>query len=196
MIDETRDEQLFRKLLKVTRMTRMKMGGGCHRGQGMPGHGEVGPHGIRFMGHGPLVPPEMMENDRPGEDGPHHEGCHGMGMHGHRAPLSRERILSVIADAQDGIHQKEIAEQLHINPSSTSEFIDRLEDDGYLERRTDPDDKRATLLYLTEKGQARAAEVKDERAEGMRDIFSSLSEEEKETLNSLLDKILLADTDI
>lgn len=144
------------------------------------------------------------------EDGPHHgpgpEGCghRGRGFGGPgpgprppfgrpgmgRRPMGRERILVILADYPDGVHQKDIMEQAGIGPSSLSELIDKLESDGYIERKTDPADKRATLLFLTEKGQARAAEVEDERNEMFKDMFKNLTDEEKQTFSDLLDKII------
>ena len=47
-----------------------------------------------------------------------------------------------------------------------------------------------TLLFLTEKGQARALEVEDERNEFFFGIFSKLTEEEKQTLSDIMDKLL------
>ena len=54
----------------------------------------------------------------------------------------------------------------------------------------------ATLLFLTELGQARAAEVEDERQEMFRGIFDRLSAEEKQTLAELLDKLLAAEGEV
>ena len=150
-----------------------------------PPFGEHGP-----CGHRPPEPPF-------GEHGPHGhrppEPPFGHGPHGFRPPLSRERLLVVMAENSDGIRQKDLMEKLHIGQSSTSELINKLEDDGYIERKVDESDKRATLLFLTEKGQARAAEVADERAAMFEDVFSKLTDEEKQTLSDLLDKLLAED---
>ena len=116
----------------------------------------------------------------------------GHRRHGHRRhdPLSRERLLVVIDHHPDGIRQKALAEKLGIGQSSVSELVNKLEYDGYLQRKIDPSDKRATLLFLTELGQARAAEVADERQKLFQNLFSSITEEEKEVLSGLLDKLL------
>ena len=66
---------------------------------------------------------EGMHSRRP-------EHCRKRG-HGPRM-LPRERILLILAEApEDGIHQKDIAEKIRINPSSLSEAIDKLESDGF-----------------------------------------------------------------
>ena len=107
-----------------------------------------------------------------------------------RPPLSREHLLVIISKYPDGVRQKTIAERAGIRQSSASELINKLESTGYIDRKVDPDDKRATLLTLTEKGQARAAEVEDERKAMFEGIFAKLTDEEKETLSQLLDKLL------
>ena len=54
----------------------------------------------------------------------------------------------------------------------------------------DPEDKRATLITLTEVGKARAYELEDERHERFAKIFEPLTEKEKEQLLKLLEKVL------
>lgn len=115
------------------------------------------------------------------------EHCRKRG-HGPRM-LPRERILLILAGApEDGIHQKDIAEQIRINPSSLSEAIDKLESDGYVVRDVDPEDRRSTKIRLTEKGSARACEVEDMHKERMEKLFANLTDEEQDQLLTLLDK--------
>ena len=46
------------------------------------------------------------------------------------------------------------------------------------------------MLKLTEMGAVRAEEIRSEREEFLDEFFSKLSEEEKQTLSDLLDKLL------
>jgi DNA-binding MarR family transcriptional regulator len=59
----------------------------------------------------------------------------------------------------DGSRLTELAERAQITKQSMSYLVDHLERCGYLERRSDPTDRRATLICLTERGwaQIRAA---------------------------------------
>ena len=66
----------------------------------------------------------------------------------------------------------------------------RLEQDGFLTRETDGNDRRAVLLKLTEAGQQRADELRAERDGWLDELFSGLTEEEKQTLSDLLDKLI------
>ena len=96
----------------------------------------------------------------------------------------------MILDYEDGVRQKVLAEEMRSNPSSTSELISKLESEGYVARTVDPDDKRATLISLTEVGRARAYELEDERNERFANVFGALTEKEKEQLLKLLEKIM------
>ena len=104
--------------------------------------------------------------------------------------MSREHLLVIISEFPKGVRQKELAEKAGITASSTSEVVSRLEDDGYLIRTIDESDRRATVLKLTEMGAVRAEEIRNEREEFLDEFFSKLTEEEKQTLSDLLDKLL------
>ena len=60
---------------------------------------------------------------------------------------------------------------------------------GYIERKVDESDRRATLIFLTEKGEARANEIRDQREHRFDRLFGELSAEEKEQLLTLLRKM-------
>ena len=151
-----------------------------HRARAM--HGGCGP---KHMPHGPYGP-----GCRQG--GPRHMPMPGMPVPPMPRPmLGRERLLVLIGKSEGGVRQKDLLEKVHIGAPAMSELINKLEDDGYIVRTVDPADRRATLLSLTEKGAARAAEVEDERALRFKSAFTALSDEEKEALSAILDKLLL-----
>ena len=52
----------------------------------------------------------------------------------------------------DGLRLKDLATRAGITPQSMGQFVDELEDLGYVERRSDPDDRRAKRIHLTRKG--------------------------------------------
>lgn len=175
---EINDQELMHKLMKTVKGLHKRvhgsgpMGGKCH-------HHEHGPNGQGCPMHGGMGPGMMM--------GRHHMppfAKPGLG-HGH----SREHLLVLIGKHPDGIRQKELAEGFGINQSSTSKLVSKLEDDGYLKREVDPKDKRATLLFLTDLGKARAAEVEDAQKTMFEGLFKNLTAEEKQTFGDLLDKI-------
>jgi MarR family transcriptional regulator for hemolysin len=49
----------------------------------------------------------------------------------------------------EGLKQAELADMLDIQPITLTRLVDRLCDSGLIERRADPDDRRAKRLFLT-----------------------------------------------
>lgn len=163
------NEELFHKMMRFSRDAHMK------RFRPEPGAGDE-------RGPLPPMPPHCGK-------GPHGKGPHGpCGRHGRG--MSRERLLVLLAQRPEGMWQKDLAWEADINASSASELIGRLEQDGYLTREADENDRRAVLLKLTEAGAQRAAEIRAEREGFLESLFAKLSQEEKETLSELLDKLL------
>jgi MarR family transcriptional regulator for hemolysin len=52
-------------------------------------------------------------------------------------------------DRSEGLKQSELAEILDLQPISLTRLLDRLAENGLIERRADPNDRRANRLYLT-----------------------------------------------
>jgi MarR family transcriptional regulator for hemolysin len=52
-------------------------------------------------------------------------------------------------DRFEGLKQSELAEMLDLQPISLTRLLDRLSDSGLIERRSDPNDRRAKRLFLT-----------------------------------------------
>lgn len=178
MKEPTLNETLFKKLMHTHRKLRRSMGivHGRHP-RFMPKHDSPEGCGDPPFGRFPI---HCMSFDNP--DG--HMNVP------HRPPLSREHILETLSGKEDGMRQKDIRDELNLQPSTVSEFIGQLERDGYVTRTIDPTDKRATLIKLTEMGSARADELQDERDERFASLFTNLSEDEKNQLAGLLTKLI------
>jgi MarR family transcriptional regulator, transcriptional regulator for hemolysin len=52
-------------------------------------------------------------------------------------------------DRFEGLNQSELAEMLDLQPITLTRLLDKLCDSGLIERRPDPDDRRAKRLFLT-----------------------------------------------
>lgn len=96
------------------------------------------------------------------------------------------RILALLA-LKDGIVSRQISQILDIRPSSLNESLGRLEARGLIERRKSESDGRRVEVYLTEAGRdaAKALEARDPSA-----MFDCLTDEEREQLGMLLDKVI------
>lgn len=51
-------------------------------------------------------------------------------------------------DRNEGLKQTELADILDLQPISLTRLLDRLAENGLIERRADPNDRRANRLYL------------------------------------------------
>jgi MarR family transcriptional regulator for hemolysin len=52
-------------------------------------------------------------------------------------------------DLSEGLKQSELAELLDLQPITLTRLLDRLAHNGLIERRADPNDRRANRLFLT-----------------------------------------------
>ncbi len=66
---------------------------------------------------------------------------------------SQWRLLAHLG-RNDGMQQKQLARILDVTAITLTGLLDRMERDGWIERRDDPDDRRAKRIYLTPKVEA------------------------------------------
>lgn len=94
---------------------------------------------------------------------------------------SQARVLGQI-NMNQGINQKGLADRLEVENMTLTRLIDKLEDSGFVERRADPNDRRAWRLYLT----AAAQPILDEMwvvAEEIHDeAFAGLTAQQRDAL--------------
>ena len=67
---------------------------------------------------------------------------------------------------QEGLNQAALAEQMDLQPISLARLLDRLQSQDLIERRENPADRRAYLLYLTTAGR-RLVDDLDDGGEGV-----------------------------
>jgi len=58
-------------------------------------------------------------------------------------------VLLARLERFEGLKQSELAEMLDLQPITVTRLLDRLCDNGLIERRADPTDRRAKRLFLT-----------------------------------------------
>ena len=69
-------------------------------------------------------------------------------LEGSSLTLAQARAL-VYAARHEGIRQSHLAEMLEILPITLTRLIDQLVEDGFVERRPDPNDRRAHQIFIT-----------------------------------------------
>ena len=93
------------------------------------------------------------------------------------------RILTALR-RMNTVSQKELGFILDIRPQSLGELLQKLESNGYIERKRSPTDKRALIVELTEKGESFQLRKPD-----YEELFADLSDPEREILRKALLKI-------
>lgn len=93
----------------------------------------------------------------------------------------------------EGLKQSELAEMCDLQPISLTRLIDRLCDNGLIERRSDPNDRRAKRLFLT----PAARPVLDALSELGKDLMAGvLAGIDAEARDALLANLLILKTNL
>jgi DNA-binding MarR family transcriptional regulator len=89
----------------------------------------------------------------------------------------------------EGAQQKELADVMDITPITLTGLLDRLERDGWVERRGDPADRRAKRVYLTDKVEPVTKSIRKIGSEVRHQALEGLDEAEQTQLMHLLQRI-------
>lgn len=97
----------------------------------------------------------------------------------YRSGLTQAQVRTLIhLGRNEGTNQARLAAILEVQPITLARTLDRLEADGWLERRPDPLDRRAFTLHLLEKAAPVLEEVREMAMSLRGDILKSLTAEE------------------
>lgn len=97
-------------------------------------------------------------------------------------------ILRRLAQSS-GLSQRELAARLHMHASRLVGVVDEMEKLGLVMRNGNAEDRRSYSLELTDKGRATMREVGKISMEHNAALCAALTEQERETLVSLLQRI-------
>ena len=89
-----------------------------------------------------------------------------------------------------------LAERLHIDPSTATRAVQRLEAHGLAERFPSPEDGRVVMVRISELGRVRHADVADRRTHVMRQILGAFRPDERSQLADLLDRFVESVDDV
>lgn len=101
---------------------------------------------------------------------------------------SQKRILIILNEVKS-ITQRDLTARLGIQPGSVSEILSKLEKAGLILRTISETDRRTADISLTDEGIQMAVEAARQRSKRHVEMFSCLSEKEREELLALLEKV-------
>ena len=95
---------------------------------------------------------------------------------------------------KDGQFGYALAEQLLMDSATITGIIDRLEQNGFIERRVDPNDRRNKLVFLTEKGRSMEVSLCEKMDEMNKEVMSDFDVEEIQQFKKVLFEIGISKT--
>lgn len=106
----------------------------------------------------------------------------------HKLTSSQWRAIAELA-RREGLTQVALAGKLEIEPMSVCRLLDRLEAGGFVRRLPDPSDKRAKLLYLTNRSRDLLDEMRGVALAVYEEAFAGFGEAERTQIVEALKRV-------
>src|ERR1700751_2739276 len=103
-------------------------------------------------------------------------------------PRAQWGVLAKV-ERNEGMKQTELAEQLEMQPITLTRLIDKLCDNGWIERRDDESDRRGNRLYLKKAARPLLGKLAGLKSEITAAALAGISPAEAERLVSQLESI-------
>lgn len=102
--------------------------------------------------------------------------------------LAQSRALIYVA-RHEGIRQVELADMLEVRPITLTRLVDQLAEDGLVERRPDPADRRAYRIFPTVAAAPHLAEIEKVGAAVRADALRGIDKQEAAAVMRTLQKM-------
>ena len=104
--------------------------------------------------------------------------------------LTRVKWLALgIIHHQPLMSQSELAKEMELGSAPVGRLIDRLEERGFIDRVSDPEDRRVSRLQLTKSAEKLLVELDETGAELRHDLLDGFSPVDVKKLNGSLNKL-------
>lgn len=105
-------------------------------------------------------------------------------------PLLFGVLVAVLEEPGRG--QKQVADRMGVDAVNFGQMIDELEGKGLVERKIDPNDRRARELYVTERGAALRRRLSPSLLAAQERLLAPLSPDERTALLDMLARVIEA----
>jgi MarR family transcriptional regulator for hemolysin len=102
--------------------------------------------------------------------------------------LPQCKVLGYLS-RNEGISQARLAELTETDPMTLVRTLDRMQQDGWIERRPDPADRRAHRLFLREAAKPVLQRIWKIADQARNEVLAELSSAEREQLIELLERV-------
>ncbi|WP_309119274.1 MarR family transcriptional regulator [Paenibacillus sp.] len=104
--------------------------------------------------------------------------------------LTKGQYLYLVRVCENpGIIQEKLAEMIKVDRTTAARAVQKLENNGFIEKKDDPQNKKIKKLFPTERGENVYPFIKREHEYSNSVALSGLSEKEADTLFTLLKRI-------
>lgn len=100
-------------------------------------------------------------------------------------PVAQARVLSHI-DEMQATRVSDLARAQHCSQPTMTNQVRRLQDQGFITRRPDPDDARAAWISLTDEGRQALAGIRRARADIIESLIQELTPSDRQRLRGAL----------
>src|SRR5579871_3566195 len=102
--------------------------------------------------------------------------------------LAQCKVLAHLS-RNEGISQARLAEFTETDPMTLVRTLDRMQEDGWIERRPDPTDRRAHRLFLCDTARPIVEQIWTISGRTLEQAFAQLNAAESEQLVALLERV-------
>lgn len=95
----------------------------------------------------------------------------------------------IALERQEGVSQARLAEVTDVDPMTMVRILDHMESDKLVERRLDPEDRRARQLFLTDKARSLVAKVWEVADVTRGEFFVGVPAADRDTFMRVLEQI-------
>ena len=103
-------------------------------------------------------------------------------------PMPRWRVL-LLLHQRGAMSQKKLADALRMDPAALTRQLKAIEQLGWVQRRSDPQDNRLTNVWLTPAGTELVERTMPRRTAFIQRLLADLSAEELQQLGGMLDRV-------
>lgn len=107
---------------------------------------------------------------------------------GYDVTLPRFDVMAALYNAPEGMSMGGVSRRLMVSNGNVTGIVERLEREGLVHRRPQPEDRRRHLVRLTDAGREAFEEMAAEHERWIANMLSALSEDEARQLYELLGK--------
>jgi DNA-binding MarR family transcriptional regulator len=118
------------------------------------------------------------------------EEIHNRFFNRYQISSTKFNLLVVLYNGpEEGLMLSEIGESMLVTRANITGLIDRLEKQGYVIRKRDPDDRRKIMALITQEGKKFIEKIMLEYKNWSRDVMGVLDDKQKEDLVYYLKKM-------